>query len=272
MDFGELIDEAAERGGLDPAALEGRHIESIRRSMEYVQIELETEGAQAEFRESTYTATIAAGAGAFSLPADAIDVTSIQINDGTSAAPHITLARENRTTWAQLAAPTDAGQPTIFWISKSNPIDLKTLEVHTDVVASTAVTSSWGAGSFSTGAFSGATAASLTEAQMRAIVPDGTKCAILWPLTDKAYTIQVSYVRFHAAPGNLSSDVDVVRNWLPTITAGLAAKIAQKWALDRYAMLQAEYQTMLFQRSAEQNQNPVYIGFRGHGFSRRRRH
>lgn len=272
MEFGEIIDEACERAGLDPAALEARHITSIRRSMTLLNTDLEQEGATAEFRERTYDTSIVANAGAITLPDDAIDVLNVQISDGQTGSAKINVAREHRDSWSMLADPTTPGQPTMYWLSKADPREEKILAIHNDVVRSTSVTNGWGDDGFSEGSFGGSALASLSTAQMEAIVPSGAPLLVMWPVADRAYSLTISYFRQHADPTFLGDDVDAPRNWLPTLCAGLAAKIAQKYALDRYPMLQAEYQTLLLQRQAEQNSHPVFIGFRGFGHPRRRRH
>ena len=53
---------------------------------------------------------------------------------------------------------------------------------------------------------------------------------------------------------------------------GLAAKVAQKFGPERYNGLNAEYQTKLLSRLNSENEGDVNIGYRAHGWSRRRRH
>ncbi len=44
--FGDLIDEATERAGLDPAALTHRHLNSINRSLNLLHTDIENNGAE----------------------------------------------------------------------------------------------------------------------------------------------------------------------------------------------------------------------------------
>ena len=116
--FGDLIDESAERAGVDPAALTHRHLASITRSLQLVFTEIEKEGATAEYRTETLTVPLPAGYGAVQLPRETIDVSGVALV--VNGAPY-PLGRTTREDYQTLSYPSSSGTPSIFWLSKTIP-------------------------------------------------------------------------------------------------------------------------------------------------------
>lgn len=260
MDFGELIDESAENAGIDPSSITARHINSIRRSIEMLQIELETEGATAEFREHTVTIRAPVGAAAISLPDDAIDVTVVSTKVVSTSSGDMPLTRISRDTWTVLPDKYTTGAPTSYWVSKSEDHDDLVTAKHTQSIAAGFGLGGWGAGPW------GGTGTVTPN------LPTGIPVLVLYPAVEVIRDITLTYYRHHRAPGHLGDTVDAARNWLPTFSTGLSAKIAKKWNKPAYPGLKAEYDTMLALRTADENNHDVRIGFRGHGWARRHRH
>lgn len=237
LDFGDLISEAVERAGLDPAALTHRHLNSINRSMQLLLIELETDGGNAEYRMETQSYTITSGKGGVVLDDDTIDVTQATLSIDGKPVP---LGRSTREDFLNLSFPTATGSPSIFFLMKSNPGDDYALPT-------------------------GVTAPPATN---------NTPVLVVWPQMGLSGTvaIQVTRLRQHVAPTAFSDTLDTRRNWLPTMCAGLAAKIAEKFNPAEEPQLAAKYQILLQGRKADENLHPVFIGYRGYGFGRHRRH
>ena len=252
MEFGECIDEAAEQAGLDPAALTHRHLNSMTRSFDLVMIEIENEGAKPEYRMETSTFTINAGDGVIVLPEDTVDVTEVVISSGDS---DLGMTRTHRDDYLRLTNKEGRGRPVMYFVSKSLNDEANLI---TDPTG-------YGAGPISTGMWGG-----VVSPTPNLVDP---KMLVVWPINDTdGVKIKVNRLRYAGAPSLLSEKLDARRNWLDTICTGLAARTAQKWNIDRFDMLSALFRDKLKRRLQSEDLGPVYIAFRAHGFSRRRRH
>lgn len=229
---GDLIDESVEVAGLDPGALTHRHLNSITRSLELVFIDLETDGPVAEFRMETRNYLMETGDGSIVLESDVIDVTQASI---LYSADGIATAK-----------PYPLGRTTREdYQNLAYPTTLGTPSVF------------W-----------------ISKADSDLIAPASTPVLTLWPqngLSGIAY-VQITCIRQHSMPANFGAALDIRRNWLPTLSAGLAARLALKWNPAEYDRLNSIYQGYLIKRSAEESREPVRIGYRGFGFGRGRRH
>lgn len=244
LNFGDLIDEAVENSGLDPAALTHRHLTSISRSLELLFIDLEIDGANAEFRQETRTYTVASGVGGVVLDTDVIDVTSASLlfsPDGSNLKPY-PLGRSTREDFMNLSFPTDQGTPSIYWLTKSIRTTGNTEQLPTGVTIPTASVDS--------------------------------PVLVLWPQNGLTGTVQVSVsvLRQHSLPTTFGEKLDTRRNWMPTLAAGLAARIAGKYNPADWERLNGIYLDMKMRRTGDEDHHPVVIGYRAHGFGRGRRH
>lgn len=238
LSFGEVVDEAAEQAGLDPATLTARHLNSMTRSLFLLFTEIENKGLEPEYRMGTESFTLAAGQGAVVMPADTIDVVGVTYRtpqQGNTA--DVSFDRTHRNEWLSLANRTQTGRPTTFFMSKTLPAEVSLI------------------------------AGGVT------IPTDDPKLLVLWPRNDAAgAVITVNRLRETAMPSGLLGAVDARREWLNTICVGLGAYTAKKYNIARYDRLKGEFDVMLRERQQSQNKGSVYVAFRGHGFSRRRRH
>lgn len=238
LTFGDVVDEAAENAGLDPSALTARHLNSMTRSLFLVFTEIENKGATPEYRVNTQTFTLVAGQGAIILPEDTIDVTEASFEDTSQGVAASTpLTRTNRSTWIGLSDRTIRSRPTSFFVSKTLPAEMDLYGI--------------------------ADPGGMTE----------RKLLVLYPRNERAGTkVTINRLRYTGQPTNLASAIDARRNWLDTIQFGLAARTAWKYNRDRYSTLEGKFQGALAERLQSENRAPTYVGFRGHGWSRRRRH
>jgi hypothetical protein len=235
---GELIDEAAENAGLDPSALTARHLASMTRSLFLVFTAIENEGAKPEYRVDTTTFTLQAGQGAIILPEDTVDVTEVAFDDAASGVlQNMPLSRTNRSTWLMMPDTQMASRPTAYFVSKSLPAEM-----------------------------------SLYGLPDPGGVAD-RRLLVLYPRNARAGArVTVNRLRYIGMPSNLASDIDARRNWIDTIQFGLAARTALKFNEEKYDKLEGIFQSMLAKRMQSEDRSPTFVGFRGHGWSRRRRH
>ena len=240
FNFGDLIDEACENAGIDPAALTHRHLNSITRSLQLLHIELENDGAVAEFRTETRSWELDADAGGVVLDADVIDVLDAVIVQDGKPYP---LGRTTRQDFLSLSFPDVSSFPNVYWLTKS----IRT---------------------------SGNTEA-LPEGITIPPAAVDTPVLVLWPqngLSGDDIELKANIYRQHAMPSSMASELDTKRAWLPTLSAGLSAKLALKWNPAVAPNLLSMYQSLLRSRSAEEDRHPVSIAFRAHGWGRGRRH
>jgi hypothetical protein len=237
LDFGDVVSEAVERAGLDPRALTHSHMESINRSMQLLFIELEQDGAVGEYRMEYKTYPLANGAGGIILDADTIDVTKASLLIQGKPVP---LGRSTREDFLNLSFPTNLGQPSIFFLMKSDP-DAED---------------------------------SLPEGVLTPPATANTPILVVWPQNGilQNLSIRVTRLRQHRMPSNLGEGLDTRRSWLPTIVAGLACHVARKWNPDLRQQLDLDYQAAMQGRQADEDHHPVTIGYRAYGYGRSRRH
>lgn len=243
MDFGELLDEAFERAGIDPASITGRHITSAKRSLDLLASELESFGPQAEYRTTTDEYLIDSGQILVALPANTIDVLSVTLRTAASGVTaDLPLTRSHRQEWQSIPNKEITGTPMAFWVSKASP-DIYNLI--------TTVTGD---------------ATTLVDANTE------TPVLVLWPGASSDGSLIITRVRSTTAPSLLDDEVDARRNWLEIYCSGLAMKLAEKFNYERHAKLEGSYAGKLKSRLTQENEGDVRVAFRGFGFGRGRRH
>lgn len=206
MEQGELIEEAAERAGLDPSTLGHRHITSIKRSLMLLFTEIEKEIPAAEYRLLETTLAVGTNQKGVELPADCVDVVDVMvIMDDGSKLPTRRISRQD---YLNVNRGSGSGVPSSWWLSKSLPGEVARLP-------------------------SGSPATD-------------NMILVLWPTAVASVaSVLVSYIRETTAPGSLGTDVDARREWWDTISSGLAARIAEKYNPMREGDLQAKYMARL---------------------------
>lgn len=232
MEAGELIEEAVERAGIDPASLTHRHYNSIQRSLTLLFTEIEKAIPGAEYRQTETTLAITLNAGALEMPADMIDITTVVVvqSDG-SELPVTRISREDYLNYTGAATP---GTPIGWWLSKSLPGEVDRLPEALDD-------------------------------------PTDNMLLVLYPAMGlSGASMKISYIRQSTSPTTLGADVDARRENLEVLCRGLAWKAAEKWNKPEEDKLFAKYQQAL--ATENMDMHPVVIGFRGHGWSRGRRH
>lgn len=234
MEQGQIIDEAVERAGIDPTSLTHRHLDSINTSLKLLFTFIEKK-MDAEYRMLETTISIPLNAKAVELPSNTIDVADVMIVK--SNGEEIPTRRISRQDYLNVNRSPQlvapVGTPSGWWVSKSLPGEVARL-------------------------------------------PDGSDATdnmllVLWPaMGESGASARVSYIRETIDPGFLGDTVDARRQWWDTIAEGLGARVAQKYNFPRYKGLQTSFLGMLSDQS--EDRHPVIVGFRGHGWSRTRRH
>ncbi len=258
MEFGELIDEAFEQAGLDPASITHRHIRSLKRSLELVYIDIENEGVEPEYRTSTEVYPLTALQGGIILPDDTIDVANVAFRSSPAGvANDAPMMRMNRTDYMSYSRKDLYGRPSHFWVSKSAPEEIEFVDGKLRMA--------WG----DTGTMIRHHDGSVGSA---ADVGKDKRILILWPGSQlpNCYAV-VTRIRWSKPVGGMMDDIDGARAWIDTICVGLAARVAWKWNPERYDKLQAEFTSKVQRHVQAEDMAPVNIGFRGYGRPRRRR-
>lgn len=234
--YGEIVDEAAERGGLDPSALTHAHLSSIQRSARLALIDLESEFADRIGMVTTETYTLPAGTRGVALADSTVDVLDVVVRISSR---DFGLTRISRRDDIMIADKTQSSdRPLSYWLSRSDPSETANVAVVGDVAATT-----------------------------------DTPILMLWPKASTAATLVINRLRMATDPSDLGTTLDVTRTWFDAFSYNLANRIAEKYNPERAGGLMQKYMLAVSKaKIGDTDRGPVTIAFRGHGFSRRRRH
>jgi hypothetical protein len=195
-ELAELVDDAFEQAGIDPAKLDPRHLKSAARSAELMMGTWFTKG-WTQWRIESATQALAAGVNTFSLPIGGWDIFHAMIAvDGEDAATP--LRAISRTDYSALNDKTLTGRPDRFFVDRSG--------------------------------YLGA---------------DPRSAVTVYLVPDRAYNVQYWYIRRSEDIGNPSNTLDLPWHWGETFTVNLAARLAKKFAPDRFSGLRQEGEIML---------------------------
>lgn len=111
-----LIDEAAERAGLNPATLTYQHLISARNSLNYLFRELEAEHIDQFYRIDQESVAVSSGTSSVALAAGSIEVLQVWYrNSGETL--DMPLTRVSRDDYQALPDKTSSGRPSQFYIN-----------------------------------------------------------------------------------------------------------------------------------------------------------
>jgi hypothetical protein len=257
LDNGGLFDEAFERCGIDPSSVQHRHLVSARRSLNLLLSEIAVGDLAEEDYTQRMTVQVNAGQRTIILDPSTIDVLDAVVLQRpgiplpmtrTSKADDLTLSNYKLTNT----------YPSLFYVSRTSEVDTALLQ---------APPSGWGTGSFGYGGWGGTSSPSSTTA------PPDAPLMIIWPTPTMITTITYDRLRLpKKVMADLSASPDARWQWTEALCAGLAAKLAVKFATDRANMLKAEWlQQRHIARIETRERGPVVIGVAGFGRARRRR-
>lgn len=195
-ELAELVDDAFEQAGIDPAKLDPRHLKSAARSAELMMGTWFTKG-WTQWRIESSTQALAAGVNTFSLPVGGWDIfhAMIAVDGEDTATP---MRAISRTDYSALNDKTLTGRPDRYFVDRSG--------------------------------YLGA---------------DPQSAVTVYLVPDKAYNVQYWYIRRSEDIGSPSNTLDLPWHWGETFTVNLAARLAKKFAPDRFSGLRQEGEIML---------------------------
>lgn len=114
LTLADLVDEAYERAGVDPAELSIRHLKSARTSLALLFAEWSTKGVN-EWAIEQYTQTLTASSATYDLPTGAIDILGAVLRrDGIDTA----IYRISRYDYLELHKKTTEGRPDRYYVDR----------------------------------------------------------------------------------------------------------------------------------------------------------
>lgn len=117
--FAAILDEAAERAGIDPAKISARHIRSAKMSMNLMLTEWAVRDGDCLYRVDRLTSTVASGTNYFDPATGVFDIVDAAVeynNSGTD----MPMTRIGAQEYLNIADKTVTGQPAQFWVDQSN--------------------------------------------------------------------------------------------------------------------------------------------------------
>lgn len=121
-DFGEIIQEAYERCGLDPQ--NGYDIKTAKRSLDLMSMEWANRGLNLWTVEQGSQA-LSASDESYTLPADTIDIIDAVIRTGSGTSQSdLYVQRMSSTTYAQIPSKNTTGRPVQYYIKRVSPPEL----------------------------------------------------------------------------------------------------------------------------------------------------
>jgi hypothetical protein len=253
LTIGDVIDEAAERCGLDPAGLSDRHLNSARRSLNILYTELESEKVDMPFRIERITATLPAGMRGVILPPGTIDVLDVVATVSGIDVPLGVMSRSDYASFANKATISD--RPTQYFVSMQDPSDVGSLDGSSGMASATGV--------MAVQTLAGGPAAPAARPDIRAPM------LIVYPRPSVNVALVMNRMRMIEDAKWLGDNADIAREWSETLCAGLAAKMAVKFSLARVSELTGLYRAALaVAKSSISDRGSIVIGGRGFGRSR----
>lgn len=249
-----VIEEGFERCGRDPAELTHRHIRSAIRSLNLLQIEVENDH-DLPFRIDRVEQALTQGSWGFWLPVGTIDVLSAYlVRTVNSVDTVIPMRRMSVDQWEQLPRANNS-TPVQYAVSKSLPGEASLLD------------------SGETAGAAGAWGDDTTQGSES--YPTHRFAFLVWPPSDSGTgSDSIVYHRLRSAQdvAALSDDLDAQRAWLDAVCAGLAKRLAVKWAPDRVGLLEGEWmKAVKLALNGGKSRDVIMISGRGIGHSLRRR-
>jgi hypothetical protein len=117
--FANILDEAAERAGMDPATLSSRHLNSAKMSMALMFTEWVGRDGDALYRVTQDTEVVPVAATTFSPQTGTMDIIDMVVEYNASGVDSPML-RKSRQDYLTLTDKDDTGQPTYYYVDQSN--------------------------------------------------------------------------------------------------------------------------------------------------------
>lgn len=113
--FAAILDEAAERAGMDPSTLSARHIRSAKMSLNLMFSDWATRDGDAAYRVDRLTTSVTAGNAYFDPTSGVIDILDmvIEYNGGSTDTP---MARISGQAYLEIPNKAETGQPAQYYV------------------------------------------------------------------------------------------------------------------------------------------------------------
>lgn len=203
-----IVDEAAERAGMDPATLTLRHLVSIRRSLDLLFKDWQNRGIR-NYAVDLQTATTTVGMASFTPATGTQDLLEVSLRRDSVDTP---MTRISRSDFEAIPDKTTQGRPDRYYVDRSTTAIL----------------------------------------------------VYVWPLGDNTTdTIRYWRMRKQLDSGVASNTADIPDRFQEAIAAGLAYKLAEKFAPDRYDALRARAEDAFkMARQEDREKAPVTLSVR----------
>lgn len=224
--IGDVIDEAFEQAGIDPATATARHLSSAIRSVNMTYLWLENK-AEALFRDDIETIKLKAGQPFFFAPQGTLSIKKGMIyaqGEPPSQANNLDVYAKG--TWFDMPNKGQIGRPSILALNYSAPVFPDGLITDTQhAIGTTPPENAYGEegyGDFDYGMGQ--------PQQGQAYTPEyfGPQ-VICWPVPDRDYILSYTRVRATQETTQLGQDMDVRRIWTNAVTFKLASLLALKF-------------------------------------------
>jgi len=116
--FAAILDEAAERAGMDPADLNQKHIASAKMSLNLMFNQWQALDGDPLYRIAQGTQAVTAGTNTYALPVGAYDILDMMI-DVDNMSSDQPLRRISRQEWLNISDKTQDGDPTVYYVDQS---------------------------------------------------------------------------------------------------------------------------------------------------------
>lgn len=235
--LGDIVDDAMEMAGIDPASASQRHLSSAVRSMNDVYLWLQNKG-EAMFRDDVETVMVGAGQPTFFAPKGTISIKQAVIRFGNDMNSDTPLSIYAKSVWFDMTSKSQRGRPTVLAVNYSQPTS-QSAGVLNDIdrmFPERPVEGGYGGNAYGEGGYGGANG----SPQGKAYTPGDGPQVILWPVPDKDYTIHYTRVRESQRARQLCENIDARSIWTLAIKFKLAAFMALKFNVSRYQMLDAD--------------------------------
>lgn len=198
-----VVDEAAERAGMDPAMLTLRHLTSIRRSLDLLFKDWQNRGIRNYAVDLQTTSTTVAMA-SFTPASGTQDLLEVSLRRDSVDTP---MTRISRSDFEAIPDKTTQGRPDRYYVDRTT----------------SAIT------------------------------------VYVWPLAENATdTIRYWRMRKQMDAGVASNTADIPDRFQEAMAAGLAYKLAEKWAPDRYDALRSRAESA-FKEARQEDREKVNV-------------
>lgn len=235
--LGDIVDDAMEMAGIDPASASQRHLSSAVRSMNDVYLWLQNMG-EAMFRDDIETVIVQAGQPTFFAPKGTLSIKKAVIRFGTEQDNDTPLSIYSKLTWFDMTSKSQRGRPSLIAVNYSEPTaqDTGSMNDLDRMFPIPPAESGYGEAEYGEGNFGGG----LLSDEGKAYTPGSGPQVVLWPVPDQEYTVSYIRVRESQRARQLCENLDARSIWTLAIKFKLASILAMKFNPAKFAVLDGQ--------------------------------